>query len=130
MAALTGRPAERPQPRSSPDSDALGHRRPRCGLQARKPGASVEMEHTTERQSERAMQARKVDLYARNLTQAQWVKSSACPYGYRPHCVEVAHLGEGAVAIRDSAHRDLPPLRFTAEEWAAFRDGVREGEFG
>ncbi|MFF4790752.1 DUF397 domain-containing protein [Streptomyces sp. NPDC001276] len=40
-----------------------------------------------------------------------------------------ANLG-GAVAVRDSNRRDLSPLRFTAEQWAAFRDGVREGEFG
>lgn len=76
-----------------------------------------------------AVQARKSDLYARDLTQAEWVKSSTCPYGYRPRCVEVADLGDGAVAIRDSARPELAPLRFSAEEWAAFRDGVREGEF-
>ena len=76
------------------------------------------------------MQARKAALYALDLTHAHWVRSSKCPYGHRPHCVEVADLGGGAVAVRDSDHRDLPPLRFTAEEWTAFRDGVREGEFG
>ncbi|MFF4827116.1 DUF397 domain-containing protein [Streptomyces sp. NPDC001312] len=76
------------------------------------------------------MQAAKAELYALDVTQARWVKSSRCPAGCRPGCVEVADLGGGAVAVRDSDHRDLPPLRFTAEEWAAFRDGVREGEFG
>ncbi|MER7805838.1 DUF397 domain-containing protein [Streptomyces sp900116325] len=43
---------------------------------------------------------------------------------------KVADLGGGAVAVRDSNNTDLPPLRFTAKEWAAFRDGVRKGEFG
>ncbi|MFG2304233.1 DUF397 domain-containing protein [Actinacidiphila glaucinigra] len=77
------------------------------------------------------MQANKAELYGLDLAEARWVASSHCPYGgNRPQCVEVADLGDGAVAVRDSAHRDLPPLRFTAEEWAAFREGVREGEFG
>ncbi|MFJ6559396.1 DUF397 domain-containing protein [Streptomyces sp. NPDC091412] len=74
------------------------------------------------------MQAKKAELYALDLSQTRWVKSSKSPYSST--CVEVADLGGGAVAVRDSNHRDLPPLRFTAEEWAAFRDGVREGEFG
>ncbi|MEU1538706.1 DUF397 domain-containing protein [Actinacidiphila glaucinigra] len=74
------------------------------------------------------MRARKADLYARDLRDARWVKSSKS--GYLPECVEVADLGDGAVAIRDSENTDLPPLRFTAQEWTAFREGVREGEFG
>ncbi|MGW1025050.1 DUF397 domain-containing protein [Streptomyces sp. NPDC002577] len=82
----------------------------------------------TERRMELVMKARKADLYALDLTHARWVKSSKSPY--RVDCVEVADLGGGAVAVRDSNNRDLPPLRFTASEWAAFRDGVREGEFG
>jgi hypothetical protein len=76
------------------------------------------------------MEARKAALYALDLTEARWVKSSKSQTPYRPECVEVADLGGGAVAVRDSNRRDLPPLRFTAEEWAAFRDGVRDGEFG
>ncbi|MFB7289107.1 DUF397 domain-containing protein [Actinacidiphila glaucinigra] len=74
------------------------------------------------------MQEGKAGLYARDLTEARWVKSSKS--GYLPECVEVADLGGGAVAIRDSENKDLPPLRFTAQEWTAFREGVREGEFG
>ncbi|MFG2301931.1 DUF397 domain-containing protein [Actinacidiphila glaucinigra] len=74
------------------------------------------------------MHGMKADLYARDLTEARWVKSSRSPY--RETCVEVADLGGGAVAIRDSNNTDLPPLRFTAQEWTAFREGVREGEFG
>ncbi|MCN9244329.1 DUF397 domain-containing protein [Streptomyces sp. RY43-2] len=78
------------------------------------------------------MSAKKDELYARDLADALWVKSSksnrpGCPC---PYCVEVADLGDGAVAVRDSRRTDLPALRFTAEEWAAFRDGVRDGEFG
>ena len=74
------------------------------------------------------MQARKADLYALDLTDACWIKSSKSTH--TPYCVEVADLGGGAVAVRDSNREDLPPLRFTAGEWAAFREGVREGEFG
>lgn len=74
------------------------------------------------------MQARKTDLYSRDLAEARWVKSSKSPY--RETCVEVADLGDGAVAIRDSNNTGLTPLRFTADEWTAFRDGVRDGEFG
>jgi len=78
------------------------------------------------------MSTKKDELYALDLTGARWVKSSKSPRPQCPcpHCVEVADLGDGAVAMRDSRRRELPPLRFTAEEWAAFRDGVREGEFG
>ncbi|WP_372448723.1 DUF397 domain-containing protein [Streptomyces musisoli] len=72
----------------------------------------------------------KAGLYALDLTAARWVKSSKSTDKTTPYCVEVADLGGGAVAVRDSDNRDLPPLRFTAEEWAAFREGVREGEFG
>ncbi|WP_431968201.1 DUF397 domain-containing protein [Actinacidiphila sp. bgisy160] len=74
------------------------------------------------------MRMSKADLYTRDLREARWVKSSRS--GYLPECVEVADLGGGAVAIRDSNNRELPPLRFTAEEWTAFREGVRAGEFG
>jgi Domain of unknown function (DUF397) len=88
----------------------------------------VDRERTTEHRTELLMRARKAELYGLDLTEARWVKSSKS--STQPYCVEVADLGGGAVAVRDSNHRELPPLRFTAEEWAAFRDGVREGEFG
>jgi len=71
----------------------------------------------------------KEELYAKDLSHAVWHKSS------RSHlegqeCVEVAHLGGGAVALRDSNDRGRGVLCFTAKEWAAFRDGIRDGEFG
>jgi hypothetical protein len=37
---------------------------------------------------------------------------------------------EGQYFVRDSKVPDLPSLRFTAAEWAAFIDGVKRGEFG
>lgn len=75
------------------------------------------------------MDAVKAELYAVDLTDADWVTSSYTNR-WTKTCVEVADLGGGAVAIRDSQNRALPPLRFTADEWAAFRLGVRDGEFG
>ncbi|MEU6012025.1 DUF397 domain-containing protein [Streptomyces sp. NPDC047453] len=75
------------------------------------------------------MDAKKADLYALDLSGAYWTKSSKST-AYPPGCVEVTDLGGGAVAMRDSNNPETPALRFTAREWAAFRDGVRDGEFG
>jgi Domain of unknown function (DUF397) len=46
------------------------------------------------------------------------------------NCVEVADLGSGGRAVRDSKHPAGPKLTFTAAEWSAFTAGVRSGEFG
>ncbi|WP_018637122.1 DUF397 domain-containing protein [Parafrankia elaeagni] len=54
-----------------------------------------------------------------------WYKSSASGEN---GCVEVAH-GSGLVLVRDSKNRDGAVLRFTAQEWVAFLEGVRGGEF-
>jgi hypothetical protein len=43
-------------------------------------------------------------------------------------CVEVGQDG-GEVLVRDSKDPAAAPLRFTADEWAAFVAGVRAGEF-
>ncbi|MGI5254793.1 DUF397 domain-containing protein [Actinacidiphila glaucinigra] len=75
------------------------------------------------------MDAGKAELYAMDLTGADWAASSHSNR-WDKTCVEVADLGGGAVAVRDSQNKELPPLRFTAREWAAFRLGVRDGEFG
>ncbi|MDP9825970.1 hypothetical protein J2S57_001719 [Kineosporia succinea] len=42
--------------------------------------------------------------------------------------MEVAFLGEGRVALRDSKDPEGPVLRFTRGEWSAFVDGVAGGE--
>jgi hypothetical protein len=59
---------------------------------------------------------------------AAWVKSSYS--GPQGNCVEVAHLADGSVAMRNSRHPDGPALVFTAAEWDAFLNGARNGEFG
>jgi hypothetical protein len=64
-----------------------------------------------------------------DLTGARWRKSSRSNGSSgQEGCVEVAFL-VGAVALRDSKDRSLPPHRYPAEEWRAFLAGVRAGEF-
>ncbi|MFC8525741.1 DUF397 domain-containing protein [Nocardia sp. NPDC057227] len=63
-----------------------------------------------------------------DLSDAQWFKSSFS--GGNNDCVEVAHLGEGLVGVRDSKNAAGPALVFAPGEWAAFTAGIRGGEFG
>lgn len=46
------------------------------------------------------------------------------------NCVEVAHLSDGQVAMRNSRFPDGPALVFTPAEWNAFLGGAKDGEFG
>jgi hypothetical protein len=58
---------------------------------------------------------------------AAWRKSTrSSPSG--DNCVEVAFDGD-AVAVRDTKNRDAAMLIFTSDEWQAFIDGVKSGEF-
>ncbi|WP_030612733.1 DUF397 domain-containing protein [Streptomyces sclerotialus] len=70
----------------------------------------------------------KQQLYDMDTSTVEWRKSSRS--GPEQYCVGVAELGGGAMAVRDSKNPQRSDLRFTPEEWAAFRDGVRDGEFG
>jgi hypothetical protein len=66
---------------------------------------------------------------AAELSGARWEKSSRSgPTG--GNCVEVARLDDGQVAVRNSRHPSGPALVFTAQEWDAFVDGAKDGEFG
>ncbi len=65
--------------------------------------------------------------HASELASARWFKASASESA--TGCVEIAHLADGRVGVRDSKDRSLPPHVFTAHEWACFLDGVRNGEF-
>lgn len=67
---------------------------------------------------------RKDRLYAIDLSEADWRKSPFSDGGNG--CVEITDLPAGGVAIRDSKHPEREALRYTAEEWHAFRRGVIE----
>ena len=56
-----------------------------------------------------------------------WTKASAS--ADNGNCVELAGLTGGGVAVRDSKDPHGPVLRYTAQEWAAFLDGAKAGEF-
>jgi Domain of unknown function (DUF397) len=63
-----------------------------------------------------------------DVTRAVWRKSSYSS-GNGGACVEVARNLPGIVAVRDSKDPEGPALAFMPEEWLAFLDGVRAGEF-
>ncbi|MFJ3762880.1 DUF397 domain-containing protein [Streptomyces sp. NPDC090080] len=63
---------------------------------------------------------------AATIEGAQWRKSSRSAGG---NCVEVALLGSGDVAMRNSRHPDGPALIYTRDEIDAFLGGVKQGEF-
>lgn len=61
------------------------------------------------------------------LARARWVKATAS--SGNEGCVEIAHLDDGRVALRDSKHPSVAPFVFTRHEWDCFLDGARKGEF-
>ena len=61
-----------------------------------------------------------------DLTGVRWFKSSASSTN---GCVEVAHLPEGGIAVRDTKDRGKPPHFFTRHEWECFLTGAKNGEF-
>jgi hypothetical protein len=56
-----------------------------------------------------------------------WIKSSLS--FSNSNCVEIANLPDGGVGVRDSKDLEGPVLRFTPDEWRAFLDGAKAGEF-
>lgn len=58
---------------------------------------------------------------------SSWTKSSFSHAN--GNCVEVADLPDGQVGLRHSKDVGGLVLRFPPEEWRAFLDGVRNGEF-
>ncbi|WP_067670333.1 DUF397 domain-containing protein [Nocardia miyunensis] len=62
-----------------------------------------------------------------DLSGAKWYKSSRS--SSTKDCVEVAHLDEGMVGVRDSKNPTGPALVFEPSEWDAFTQGVQGGTF-
>ncbi|MFE6287043.1 DUF397 domain-containing protein [Streptomyces sp. NPDC057877] len=58
---------------------------------------------------------------------AAWIKSLHS--NAEGNCVEVAHLTDGGVAMRNSRDPEGPALIYTASEMAAFLAGAKDGEF-
>ncbi|PPJ33195.1 DUF397 domain-containing protein [Nocardia nova] len=63
----------------------------------------------------------------RDSTEGHWVKSSYSQGG--GDCVEVAHLDDNTVGIRDSKDRTGPTLLFTPTEWDTFTTALDAGRF-
>lgn len=61
-----------------------------------------------------------------DVSGATWITSRACN---NSACVQVAHLADGLVALRDSKDATKPAHVFDGEEWSAFLAGVKNGEF-
>jgi len=61
-----------------------------------------------------------------DLIHAQWRKST---YSGDAGCVEVAPLGDGQIAMRDSKNPDAATLLFTRREIDAWVKGAKAGEF-
>lgn len=61
-----------------------------------------------------------------DLDALRWFKSSASSAA---GCVEIAHLPEGGVAVRDSKDRGKTPHVFNQHEWECFLIGAKNGEF-
>ena len=59
------------------------------------------------------------------LDPPKWRKSTRCASAT---CVEVARVDDQYL-VRDSKRPELAPLAFTEEEWNAFVEGVKAGEF-
>ncbi|MFJ8433978.1 DUF397 domain-containing protein [Kitasatospora sp. NPDC094019] len=65
------------------------------------------------------------------MTEPKWFKSTYSSNG--GNCVEVAAnlaTSAGIVPIRDSKDPEGPSLTFSAAEFSAFLNAVRNGEFG
>jgi hypothetical protein len=55
-----------------------------------------------------------------------WRRSSKCAGS---ECVVVARDEQDMILLRDSKSPEMPAFRFTTEEFRAFVDGAKAGEF-
>lgn len=66
-------------------------------------------------------------ISAESLVDATWRKSTYS--GSMGNCVEVAPLGDGQIAFRNSRDPRGPALVYTRAEIEAFLAGAKDGEF-
>ena len=69
----------------------------------------------------------KIDIKDIDLSDAVWHRSTRTG-AFGDNCVEVAFVG-GAIVVRDSKQPEGPRLVFTPQEWDAFVEGAKDGEF-
>jgi hypothetical protein len=69
----------------------------------------------------------KIDIKDIDLSEVVWHKSTRSG-AHADNCVEVAFVG-GAIVVRDSRNPDGAQLVFTPNEWDAFVEGAKDGEF-
>ncbi|GAA5046021.1 DUF397 domain-containing protein [Nocardia callitridis] len=62
-----------------------------------------------------------------DLSQAVWFKSSHS--GGSNECVEVAHLSDDQVGVRDSKNPTGAALLFSPTAWDAFTTSINNGQF-
>ncbi|MFI5776870.1 DUF397 domain-containing protein [Nocardia sp. NPDC051570] len=62
-----------------------------------------------------------------DLSTARWFKSRRSTAS--GECVEIAHLAQDMVGVRDSKNPTGPALLFTPIEWAAFTADLTTGRF-
>jgi len=63
----------------------------------------------------------------KDLGLLNWYKSTFS--AHNGGCVEVAHLPNGGMAVRDTKDRSKAPHEYNNEEWSAFIAGAKAGEF-
>jgi Domain of unknown function (DUF397) len=68
-----------------------------------------------------------VRIHDIDTTRAEWRKSTRSG-PWTDNCVEVAFV-DGLIAVRDSKNAVGPVLVFTPNEWDAFVEGAKDGEF-
>jgi hypothetical protein len=68
-----------------------------------------------------------IEIKDMDLSDAVWHKSTRSGL-QSDNCVEVAFVG-GAIVVRDARKPDGPQLVFTPNEWDAFVEGAKDGEF-
>ncbi|MGY2062297.1 DUF397 domain-containing protein [Nocardia gipuzkoensis] len=61
-----------------------------------------------------------------DLSAARWFKSRHSDGEHA--CVEVAHLPDSLVAVRDSKNPQAPALIFNPTDWSAFLTATTNGE--